>query len=683
MSRQFNQTPKGGAQQLSKLGRGYNANNGGDNSDFFLLGNFEQSGSSAQDIDPEILREESEQSARQAAANVEGVNSEEQNNGQTKNEKHVDASRIIHDDGLDIVDDVGLKPDFNALAVAAKLMEAAGDDLMTRKNGGSSSSRYNMGVAESAQVAAAVAQAAKQHEQRQQQREREREQQQRHRANLQHQKYPYNSGFPNDSSSSQNPAHNLFNERAGGESNDLAENYAQYLRAHQDPKVQQDMRLRQHQHHLLGARNNLDLAQQQQQIAAAATAAAGNSSNQILMNAPHHAINGKRRIRLRWSEEETKALIDGCKMHGVGNWKKILTDPHYRFNNRTAVDLKDRFRTSFPEEYSRLYPNARTHKSKRKAPPMEQSSLVKINRKERRSFTREEDQRLLEGFDRHGAAWSKIQRDETLGLGDRRSTDLRDRFRNAFPEQYIAAGYKGRGNAKRTLQTLPNDADQDSYINHNLDSAQNSASGSGGDYPLIPSIGNGDYGVQSGDRSSSNNVQMSPSFKDAAAAFANSNIEELTDAKHQESVMSSIKLEGLNGDDDDDEDADGLTSEERQRMMDRQLEIELEREQKRQEAAAAAQKNQQSQGSPQLKEEHARSESPTILAAAAAAAIAASVDEGVDVIATSGTERSGIGKSSKVVDEDDTDGGANASSNLSDSLLYNPLYYNNSSGHSR
>lgn len=157
------------------------------------------------------------------------------------------------------------------------------------------------------------------------------------------------------------------------------------------------------------------------------------------------AVGSKRRSRLGWTEEETRNLMEGCRVHGVGNWKKILTDPQFRFNGRTAVDLKDRFRTSFPAEYSRLYPNARTHKSKKNAGSREIGpDLVKINRKERRSFTSDEDERLLQGFLKHGPAWSKIQRDTSLGLFNRRSTDLRDRFRNAFPERYAAAGYKGR-----------------------------------------------------------------------------------------------------------------------------------------------------------------------------------------------------------------------------------------------
>ncbi|PWN51642.1 hypothetical protein IE53DRAFT_303215, partial [Violaceomyces palustris] len=56
---------------------------------------------------------------------------------------------------------------------------------------------------------------------------------------------------------------------------------------------------------------------------------------------------GTKAQKHKWSAEETQALVDGCNKHGVGNWKKILSDPdlHDKFNERTAGDLKDRFRT--------------------------------------------------------------------------------------------------------------------------------------------------------------------------------------------------------------------------------------------------------------------------------------------------------------------------------------------------
>lgn len=703
-----------------------------DNSEFFLLSNFDQTGNSvAADIDPEILREEEEQSARQAAA-VEA--DDQQNNDRTGKDgiksnsrvlvdhgKRNDASGIsLHDNSQlgDVSDserDLGLlnnKSDFKMLQMAvdaAKLIEASDGDeesLLARKK---DIERY-LNASENSRLG---------------------DKSEQDDSQQQKQSFQFNSGY--QQGDGQNSAHNLFghnirmNRSHDGQgdrqdpSSDLSESYSQYLRTNPESKIhQQQLRnLRQQQQQrqqqtMTGIRNTLNNVLSQEQIAAAAAAAgsgaAGSNSllGSSLMNAPHHSVNGKRRIRLRWSEEETKALIDGCKMHGVGNWKKILTDTRYRFNNRTAVDLKDRFRTSFPEEYSRLYPNARTHKSKRKVPRIDSSSLVKINRKERRSFTPIEDQRLLEGFERHGAAWSKIQRDESLGLGDRRSTDLRDRFRNAFPERYIAAGYKGRGTPKRTLQTLPNDADDNSYIKHNLDSTGTTNSVS---YPLISSLvgTTSSYGGQGdgSDRgSSSGQVPMSPTFKAAAAAFANSNIDaELADAKHQEDVMSSIKLEGLNEDDDDDDvgDTGVLTEAERREIIQRQVELEQLRMQ--QEEKERQQQGQNGDGgksdsngtSSYSKQRRSRSASPTLIAAAAAAAAAAaSVTETTSdsISATNGAgdhsevvvndeDNKMVGKDNSADDNKSGDGkstdneNAMTDSSLTESL-YNGLFYNGS-----
>jgi len=54
--------------------------------------------------------------------------------------------------------------------------------------------------------------------------------------------------------------------------------------------------------------------------------------------------------RRKWSEAETKHLLLGVSKHGVGKWTSILEDPEFEFNERTAGDLKDRFRTCCPEE---------------------------------------------------------------------------------------------------------------------------------------------------------------------------------------------------------------------------------------------------------------------------------------------------------------------------------------------
>src|SRR6187402_28203 len=59
-------------------------------------------------------------------------------------------------------------------------------------------------------------------------------------------------------------------------------------------------------------------------------------------------------------------------------------------------------------------------------------------RRERRAFSEEEDRAILEGYKAYGAAWSRMQRDPRLNLQSRQPTDLRDRFRNKFPDKFRA-----------------------------------------------------------------------------------------------------------------------------------------------------------------------------------------------------------------------------------------------------
>ncbi|KAF2727350.1 hypothetical protein EJ04DRAFT_389381, partial [Polyplosphaeria fusca] len=56
------------------------------------------------------------------------------------------------------------------------------------------------------------------------------------------------------------------------------------------------------------------------------------------------AKQGRSRKRNKWSEQETQDLLRGVSKFGIGNWKKILQCPEFAFNQRTTVDLKDRFR---------------------------------------------------------------------------------------------------------------------------------------------------------------------------------------------------------------------------------------------------------------------------------------------------------------------------------------------------
>jgi hypothetical protein len=156
--------------------------------------------------------------------------------------------------------------------------------------------------------------------------------------------------------------------------------------------------------------------------------------------------------RHMWTLDETQALVDGCNKHGVGNWKAIISDKAIavRFNNRTAGDLKDRFRTYYPDAYHELYPNAKTHTSRavRSKLPDGKSIFEKGKTKERRPFTPAEDDVLHKGYQQFGSHWAVIAKDPIFE-GRRKSTDLRDRFRNAFPSLYEQAGYKPRAKSQK------------------------------------------------------------------------------------------------------------------------------------------------------------------------------------------------------------------------------------------
>jgi len=192
------------------------------------------------------------------------------------------------------------------------------------------------------------------------------------------------------------------------------------------------------------------------------------------------------KARKKWSEEETNNLLLGVHKHGVGKWTDILEDPDFTFNQRSGVDLKDRFRTCCPDEL-----RGKNHKSTtstiksescRKKPTSslltenilirEDDNVVKDNgsdnsssnksrksrahrkkledlaqlgidgpfrksqRRERRPFSEEDDREILSGYQVYGAAWTRIQRDPRFHLQSRQATDLRDRFRNKYPEKF-------------------------------------------------------------------------------------------------------------------------------------------------------------------------------------------------------------------------------------------------------
>lgn len=203
-----------------------------------------------------------------------------------------------------------------------------------------------------------------------------------------------------------------------------------------------------------------------------------------------YSDTGKRkRQHRRWSEEETRDLLEGVKRYGIGSWKKILAQSDLHFHDRTAVDLKDRFRTCYPDQYLKRPRPSDVRPEASEAVPSEQPSASQSSikptadttrplrdqdkapaivypkrlRRDRQMFSATEDDALLRGFQKHKAKWNKIRLDPDLRLSHRSRTDLRDRFRNKFTAIFKQAGYstnkpvKGDESEGR-LEVTPGDA---------------------------------------------------------------------------------------------------------------------------------------------------------------------------------------------------------------------------------
>lgn len=191
-------------------------------------------------------------------------------------------------------------------------------------------------------------------------------------------------------------------------------------------------------------------------------ASAGSSAHKS--SAPE-LTTGKRKpgkqTKNKWSEDETADLLKGVARFGIGSWTKILRHEDYNFDRRTALDLKDRFRVCCPEHYKK--PKARpsgdqdaaSSSSKSQTKPTHRKGasdlaqlgieepFQKSGRRARHGYTKEEDEALLRGFQKHGKSWAAIQKGEDA-LSQRTSTDLRDRFRLRYPQEYASVGLAPR-----------------------------------------------------------------------------------------------------------------------------------------------------------------------------------------------------------------------------------------------
>jgi hypothetical protein len=200
----------------------------------------------------------------------------------------------------------------------------------------------------------------------------------------------------------------------------------------------------------------------------------------------------KKKKRNKWTQEETEHLLKGVQMYGIGNWKAILNHEGFAFTERNATDLKDRFRTLRPGDYGTSKTNGNetgirqssvtperngsvpesptNGKKPRKPLPTHRKTAEdlarlgieepfrKSARRERRGFTDEEDTNLLRGYESYGASWSRIRADQSLDLSHRRATDLRDRFRNRFPDKYAGSGLKAKPGKKDNDLAEPDSA---------------------------------------------------------------------------------------------------------------------------------------------------------------------------------------------------------------------------------
>ena len=203
-----------------------------------------------------------------------------------------------------------------------------------------------------------------------------------------------------------------------------------------------------------------------------------------------HSLKKTVKARKKWTEEETNNLLLGVSKHGVGCWADILGDPSFSFNHRSGVDLKDRFRTCCPAELQgsatkgksdalrgvkgasktwnpeksksslmtenilidengdgdtiaedgSLFKSRKSRAHRKKLEDLAQLGIdkpfLKSRRRERKPFSEQDDHEILMGYDMYGPAWTRILRDSRFHLHSRTPTDLRDRFRNKYPDKF-------------------------------------------------------------------------------------------------------------------------------------------------------------------------------------------------------------------------------------------------------
>lgn len=171
--------------------------------------------------------------------------------------------------------------------------------------------------------------------------------------------------------------------------------------------------------------------------------------------------------RRPWTREEVANILEGCAKFGVGKWKEILAA--YPFNERTPVDLKDKFR-NLKMKYDKNKPGINAAAAHNASPSVptdpalmadttptgaevsahtgdnsyealdaangaegEQFSAILRElpyapHRKRVPFTPEEDANIRDGVQKYGKSWSNIAKAPEYGFVRRTGPDIRTRF---------------------------------------------------------------------------------------------------------------------------------------------------------------------------------------------------------------------------------------------------------------
>ncbi|KAL7752324.1 hypothetical protein RI367_002370 [Sorochytrium milnesiophthora] len=198
-----------------------------------------------------------------------------------------------------------------------------------------------------------------------------------------------------------------------------------------------------HHHQLLQPHQQLVQQQQQQQQQQqpnvptpplSASSANASSSASSSSAPPTPDVVKVPRKRRRWTEEEERALLDGVRKHGIGAWAVILADADLWFDNRTSVDLKDKWRVM-------------TVRKPKNAPPLplDLSSLSRVSKPKRTK----DDQLRLAATKAERAKQQQQQQQQFTGM-DSPTTPGGMRPSMMNNGQFLSATAQGRGSLAAT-----------------------------------------------------------------------------------------------------------------------------------------------------------------------------------------------------------------------------------------